>query len=157
VNRQDAGSAPSEEEVDRVSRVNPTGNLREGATIDVFVYSAVATPPAPTAVPAVSPARESVPVSAPFNITWTNYNQCPSGTTLTGYTVTATGEGASVTSTNPSNSTTATIQAGADAGEIEVSYTVTCGDTESAASPTLKVTVAAASTPTPTPTSTPND
>ncbi|NQX29149.1 protein kinase [Microbacteriaceae bacterium VKM Ac-2854] len=157
VNRQDAGSAPSEDEVDRVKSVNPTGNLREGATIDVFVYSAVATPPAPTAVPAVTPAVSSVAPGATFIVTWTNYNQCPSGNSVTGYTVTATGEGASVTSTNPSNSTTATIQAGTTPGEIDVTYTVTCGSTESAASPTLKVTVAAASTPTPSATSTPDD
>ena len=125
-------------------------------TIRVSVYLDVATPDAPTAVPTVTPAASSVDAGATFNVTWTNYNQCPSGTSVSGYRLTATGEGASVTSTNPSNSTTATIQAGASAGQIDITYTVLCGEPESPASPTLSVPVVAPTpTQTPTPTSSP--
>ena len=53
------------------------------------------------------PAASSVEPGETFNVTWSNYNQCPSGTSVTGYRVTVAGEGATVTSTNPSTSTTA--------------------------------------------------
>ncbi|MBF4461070.1 MULTISPECIES: protein kinase domain-containing protein [unclassified Rathayibacter] len=151
VRRSDGPSAASGDKVGTVAGVNPTANVAKGTTIDVSVYTAVATPDAPTAVPTVTPAASSVPAGSTFTVTWSNYNQCPSGTSVTGYRVTASGDGASVTSTNPSTSTTASIQAGSSAGTIEVTYTVLCGETESAASPTLSVTVA---TPTPTPTPT---
>ncbi|PPH66118.1 MULTISPECIES: protein kinase, partial [unclassified Rathayibacter] len=154
VRRADGPSAPTAEQVGLVEDVNPTANVVKGTTIEVSVFTEVATPDAPTAVPTVTPAASSVEAGATFNVTWSNYNQCPSGTSVSGYRVTATGEGASVTSTNPSNSTTATIQAGTTAGTIDVTYTVLCGESESAASPTLSVTVEEpAPTPAPTPTS----
>ncbi|PPF26361.1 MULTISPECIES: protein kinase [unclassified Rathayibacter] len=154
VRRADGPSAPAAEQVGLVEDVNPTANVVKGTTIEVSVFTEVATPDAPTAVPTVTPAASSVEAGATFNVTWSNYNQCPSGTSVSGYRVTATGEGASVTSTNPSNSTTATIQAGTTAGTIDVTYTVLCGESESAASPTLSVTVEEpAPTPAPTPTS----
>ena len=153
VDRVDGPNAPSADQVGLVEGVNPTANVVKGTTIEVSVFTDVATPDAPTAVPTVTPAASSVDAGATFNVTWSNYNQCPSGTSVSGYRVTATGEGASVTSTNPSNSTTAAIQAGPAAGSIDVTYTVICGETESAASPTLTVTVdAPAPTATPTPT-----
>lgn len=152
VSQADGPSASSADEVGLVSGVNPTANVVKGTTITVSVYTEVAVPDAPTAVPTVTPAASSVEAGATFNVTWSNYNQCPSGTSVTGYRVTTTGEGASVTSTNPSNSTTAAIQAGETAGTIDVTYTVICGETESAASPTLTVTVEEPA-PTPTPTS----
>ncbi|PPH07327.1 protein kinase [Rathayibacter sp. AY1H3] len=152
VRRADGPSAPTAEQVGLVEDVNPTANVVKGTTIEVSVFTEVATPDAPTAVPTVTPAASSVEAGATFNVTWSNYNQCPSGTSVSGYRVTATGEGASVTSTNPSNSTTATIQAGTTAGTIDVTYTVLCGESESAASPTLSVTV---EEPTPTPAPTP--
>ncbi|PPH53234.1 protein kinase [Rathayibacter sp. AY1E2] len=154
VRRADGPSAPTAEQVGLVEDVNPTANVVKGTTIEVSVFTEVATPDAPTAVPTVTPAASSVEAGATFNVTWSNYNQCPSGTSVRGYRVTATGEGANVTSTNPSNSTTATIQAGTTAGTIDVTYTVLCGESESAASPTLSVTVEEpAPTPAPTPTS----
>ncbi|KQQ07466.1 protein kinase domain-containing protein [Rathayibacter sp. Leaf296] len=153
VERVDGPNAATGEQVGTVSALTPTANVARGTTIRVSVYLDVATPDAPTAVPTVTPAASSVDAGATFNVTWTNYNQCPSGTSVTGYRVTATGEGASVTSTNPSNSTTATIQAGPAEGSLDITYTVICGETESAASPTLTVAVdAPAPTPTPTPT-----
>ncbi|KQQ18860.1 serine/threonine protein kinase [Rathayibacter sp. Leaf299] len=155
VERVDGPNAATAEQVGTVSALTPTANVARGTTIRVSVYLDVATPDAPTAVPTVTPAASSVDAGATFNVTWTNYNQCPSGTSVTGYRVTATGEGASVTSTNPSNSTTATIQAGPAEGSLDITYTVICGETESAASPTLTVAVdAPAPTPTPTPTGT---
>ncbi|KQQ06105.1 MULTISPECIES: protein kinase domain-containing protein [unclassified Rathayibacter] len=153
VSKEDGPSAPSADQVGYVQDVNPTANVVKGTTIVVTVYTEVAVPDAPSAVPTVTPAASSVETGATFNVTWSNYNQCPSGTSVTGYRVSAAGDGASVTSTNPSTSTTATIQAGAAAGTIDVTYTVLCGETESAASPTLTVTVAA---PAPEPTETPS-
>ncbi|KZX22507.1 Serine/threonine-protein kinase PknA [Rathayibacter tanaceti] len=148
VRRTDGPSAPTADQVGLVEDVNPTANVVKGTTIDVSVYTAVAVPDAPTAVPTVTPAASSVDAGATFTVTWSNYNQCPSGTSVSGYRVAASGDGASVTSTNPSTSTTASIQAGPAAGEIAVTYTVLCGETESAASPTLTVAVDA---PTPSP------
>ncbi|WP_367882227.1 serine/threonine-protein kinase [Rathayibacter oskolensis] len=153
VSKEDGPSAASADQVGYVQDVNPTANVPKGTTIVVTVYTEVAVPDAPSAVPTVTPAASSVEAGAAFNVTWSNYNQCPSGTSVTGYRVTATGEGASVTSTNPSTSTTATIQSGSAAGTIEVTYTVLCGETESAASPTLSVTVEEAA-PEPTPSAT---
>lgn len=158
VSQVDGPSAATADEVGLVSGVNPTANVVIGTTIAVTVYTEVAVPDAPTAVPTVTPAASSVEAGSAFTVTWSNYNQCPSGTSVTGYRVTATGGDAAVTSTNPSTSTTASLQAGPEAGTIDVTYTVLCGETESAASPTLSVTVDAPTpteTPTPTPTASP--
>ncbi|MCJ1673576.1 MULTISPECIES: protein kinase [unclassified Rathayibacter] len=153
VQREEGSSAPSSDQVGAVEEVNPTANVIKGTTIVVTTYTEVAVPGAPTAVPTVTPAASSVEPGDTFNVTWSNYNQCPSGTSVTGYRVTVAGEGATVTSTNPSTSTTATIQAGESAGTIDITYTVLCGEPESPASPTLSVPVVAP-TPTQTPTST---
>ncbi|NQX17094.1 protein kinase [Rathayibacter sp. VKM Ac-2857] len=155
VQREEGSSAPSSDQVGTVEEVNPTANVIKGTTIVVTTYTEVAVPGAPTAVPTVTPAASSVEPGETFNVTWSNYNQCPSGTSVTGYRVTVAGEGATVTSTNPSTSTTATIQAGSAAGTIDITYTVLCGEPESPASPTLSVPVTApAPTQTPTATST---
>jgi serine/threonine-protein kinase len=156
VQREEGSSAPSSDQIGTVEEVNPTANVIKGTTIVVTTYTEVAVPGAPTAVPTVTPAASSVEPGETFNVTWSNYNQCPSGTSVTGYRVTVAGEGATVTSTNPSTSTTATIQAGESAGTIDVTYTVLCGEPESPASPTLSVPVVApAPTQTPTATATP--
>ncbi|ROQ03561.1 serine/threonine-protein kinase [Rathayibacter sp. PhB93] len=156
VQREEGSSAPSSDQVGTVEEVNPTANVIKGTTIVVTTYTEVAVPGAPTAVPTVTPAASSVEPGETFNVTWSNYNQCPSGTSVTGYRVTVAGEGATVTSTNPSTSTTATIQAGESAGTIDITYTVLCGEPESPASPTLSVPVVApAPTQTPTATATP--
>ncbi|QHC57156.1 protein kinase [Rathayibacter sp. VKM Ac-2760] len=157
VQREEGSSAPSSDQVGTVEEVNPTANVVKGTTIVVTTYTEVAVPGAPTAVPTVTPAASSVEPGETFNVTWSNYNQCPSGTSVTGYRVTASGEGATVTSTNPSTSTTATIQAGSAAGTIDITYTVLCGEPESPASPTLSVPVEApAPTQTPSPSPTPS-
>ncbi|PPG85751.1 serine/threonine protein kinase [Rathayibacter rathayi] len=152
VRRADGPSAPTADQVGLVEDVNPTANVVRGTTIEVSVYTEVAKPNAPTAVPTLTPAASSVQAGATFTVSWSNYNQCPSGTTVTKYTATASGQGASVVSTE---GTTAKIQAGPSAGTIAVTYTVTCGGSESLASPTLSVTVdQPAPTDTPTPAAT---
>lgn len=151
VRRTDGPSAPTAEKVGTVEDVNPTANVIKGTTIDVSVYTEVAKPDAPTAVPTLTPAASSVQAGESFTVTWSNYNQCPSGTSVSGYRVATSGDGATVESANPSTATTATIRAGSAAGTIAVTYSVLCGESESAASPTLNVTVAAPK-PTPAPT-----
>ncbi|PPI56783.1 protein kinase domain-containing protein [Rathayibacter toxicus] len=144
VRRLDGPSAASDDKVGTVVTVNPTANVAKGTTIDVTVYTQVVTPPAPTAAPTL---KSSPPVIAGsrFTVTWDTYNQCPVGTSVSSYKVSAAGQGASVVDTT---STEATIQAGFSPGSVSITYTAVCGDRESSPSKALTVEVKAGPSPT---------
>lgn len=74
-------AAPDAASVDKVYDVNPTGPaVPNGSTINLTYYGPLPIAPAPAGAPTVT-------VGTTLTITWSAYNQCPSGHTLAGYSV----------------------------------------------------------------------
>ncbi|WP_066039914.1 serine/threonine-protein kinase [Herbiconiux solani] len=148
-NRVPGNAAPSADQVDVVYQATPVGNVAKGTTIALTVYTDVIVPDSPTTTPAVTSGSSDGKVRAgtDFTIGWTSYS-CPSGTTLTGYSVEATN--ATVT-TPPGTTTAATLTAtGAPGSTIEVKYNVSCSNSASGFSPSLTLTIEGGATPAPT-------
>jgi serine/threonine-protein kinase len=78
-----------------------------------------------------------VAAGASFTVGWVSYS-CPSGTSLTGYSVEATN--ATVTQ-QPTTDASATLTAGTTVGPVEVKYNVSCSGSASGFSPALTLTV----------------
>jgi len=144
-------AADSDEDVDMVYAINPTGNIAVGTVIEVTYYGPIASISAPSAPSAPSP----VAAGSTFAVTWPAYNQCPSGTERTGYGVSVSGAtspqgtqqvGAGVTSINVVAAAT---------GPITVNYVVYCNDRDSPSSGSVEITVTPApASPTPAPSET---
>ena len=134
-------AAPSEDQVDTVASLQPTGNVPKGSTITVTVYAEMeplAQPTAPKAT--VTDGNSRVAVN------W-NY-QCPAGQSLVDYTVSVTKNGSTSSSTVTTNSYEFSVSAG-DSGSV--SYTATCGGRTSDSSPDASFTVPGNPKPTSTP------
>jgi eukaryotic-like serine/threonine-protein kinase len=127
----DGDPAPTLAKVGTAENVQPVGNLQPGQTVTVSFYTAVATPPPPTA--------PTTAASAPYmpgdhvDVTWSAYTGCPSDLALSGYNVTVSGPGASATESNPITPAEAgeTINLGTS-GTTSVTYTAICGTGSSA-------------------------
>jgi serine/threonine-protein kinase len=149
------GAAPSEDKVETVSKVDPTGSLEAGDQIDVTYYTETATPDAPTAKPVVKDGNP-VPAGSQITVTWAAYQNCPGGTKVSGYSVNVAGS-ASPTGDQSVTGNSISLTTGAE-GKIAVKYKVFCGAKDSGYSPTLRVDIkddTSQETPTPTPTPTP--
>jgi len=146
-------AATSEDQVGKVYKVSPIGNVKRGTTIVLTVYGPMTTVEAPSTPPSLvstdpaMPTDGTVPTgTGSFTIKWNAFS-CPSGTSLSGYNVSATG---ATLLGSPGTGTTAQLQATAPVGShVTISYTVSCGDIESGASPTLTLTTASLVPPTP--------
>lgn len=80
----DGDAAPSDDKVGQVYNVTPSGNVVTTTPIALTVYSARAALPTPTDAPTIT--GEPVAGST-VTIAWGTGFTCPSGTTLSGYTV----------------------------------------------------------------------
>ncbi|TAJ48326.1 MAG: serine/threonine protein kinase [Herbiconiux sp.] len=149
--RVSGNAAPSADQVDVVYQASPVGNVQPGTTIKLTVYTDVIVPTAPSAAPTVSSGATGnvVPAGGTFVVNWTSYS-CPSGTTLSGYTVTATN--ATLQGEPGTNAQATFVATGAATSTIEVKYSVTCSGSASGQSPALTLTIGPAVTPTPVPT-----
>ncbi len=127
-------------QVGRVVRINPEGNLQRGREIEVFVYGAVAAPPAPGPLSA-TPAGPVEPGDT-VTISWPEYSSCPAGTSLSGYRFT-TGNGELAGGNEVSFSLTELDFVVGSAGTATLSYVALCGADmpPSNSSGTLSITV----------------
>jgi len=141
-------AADTEDQVDTVYGVNPTGTVVKGTQITVRVYSAVLPLENPAAAPTVNPA--SVEPGDTFNVSWPAQS-CPAGQELTDYEVVTDGGAESPGSVG--TGTSVDVRAGDNSFNVIYRYVCSSGSA-SEWSPEGKVRVAKA-TPTPTPTPTP--
>ncbi|WP_378144227.1 protein kinase [Cnuibacter sp. UC19_7] len=134
-----AGSpATSADQVDVVYQASPVGNVTKGTTITLTVYSPQIVPDAPTAAPKIQSGESGgkIPANGTFVVSWSPYS-CPSGTTLSGYTVQASNAAVTI---EPGTGTTATLQAAnAQGSSISITYAVSCSGAASGFSPPLNV------------------
>jgi serine/threonine-protein kinase len=157
-----AGSAAtSESDVEKVSKVDPTGPLHQGDAIDVTYSTATETPKAPSKAPSVQ-GQTPVPGDADITVTWPTYAGCPSGTDLKGYSVSIAGSSSPVGDRSQVSNSITLHTGPAGSAPITVKYKVFCGVKDSGYSPALSIPIAAgeqATTPpattTPSPTPTP--
>jgi len=149
--RVSGNAAPSADQVDVVYQASPVGNVQPGTTIKLTVYTDVIVPTAPSAAPTVTSGATGnvVPAGGTFVVNWTSYS-CPSGTTLSGYTVSATN--ATLQGEPGTNAQATFVATGAATSTIEVKYLVTCSGSASGQSPALTLTIGPAVGPSPTPT-----
>jgi len=133
-------AAPTPGDVGRVVSINPEGNLQKGREIEVRVYSAVGSPPAPGALTA-TPADPVAPGDE-VTISWSPYAGCPSGTSLSGYRFT-TSNGNLAGGNEVSAGVTELGFIVQDSGTATLSYVALCGADmpPSSSSPQLSITV----------------
>jgi serine/threonine-protein kinase len=136
---QEGNAADTQDNVDKVYSVNPTGPVKKGTTITAKYYAPVVMPDPPSDPPTANPSEKVVPGST-VTVTWPAQS-CPSGQTLAGYQVVAEGNGAAVQGANPTSPdvTQATVTAGT--GDFTVAYSYFCGQQQSDSSPTATVKV----------------
>ncbi|MGD8193625.1 protein kinase domain-containing protein [Herbiconiux sp. P18] len=147
-NRVVGNAAPTPEQVDVVYQATPVGNVQPGTTIALTVYGDVIVPDAPTSAPTTT--TNTVEPGEDFTVSWSSYS-CPSGTTLTGYTLQATN---ATLQAEPGTATSAQFKAtGPATSTIEIKYQVTCSGSASGFSPALTLSIEGGQ-PTPTPTAT---
>jgi hypothetical protein len=134
----DAAPAPSADQVGLSFFVDPTGNVQKGTTITVKLYGPVPTPSQPAAMTAPAGPYKS---SAVVPVTLPTYSGCPSGATLTGFTITSS-TGSTFTPANPAPANTVTVQftLSATPGPNTISYVAVCSSGTSPASPDLTIT-----------------
>ncbi len=163
----DAGLAPqvsagspagSAAQVGTVESTDPArGNLDEGSRLTITCFTEQTQIPAPDSAPTIDPAPAIANSTA--TVSWAAYNRCPSGTTLSGYTVTlggnATfqGNGGGQRQDFAPGTLSATVQVAAS-GTISASYVAVCSgggqQRDSASSPQAQVQIQAAPEPDPT-------
>ena len=139
VNLKEDKAAPSAALVGKVFDLNPTGNLKIGELITVLYYGPTPTLPAPSA-PTLSPpvAGNVVTGGVGFDIVWSVYNQCPSGSPLVGYVISFAG----TTENVGAGSTTAFLTPPNSPGtSASVTMQVLCGELTSGAGGALTVNI----------------
>jgi serine/threonine-protein kinase len=139
--------APATDRVATAYRVNPQGTVASDTLIAVYFYAAIPQPPKPrdlTVTPAVGPyAPESTVL-----LEWPSYAQCPSGFTLSSYTLQIVGgtilEGDGGNVFQPEQTAT-TVRLG-EGASLNASYLVNCASLTSPLSNELVVTITAPET-----------
>jgi tRNA A-37 threonylcarbamoyl transferase component Bud32 len=138
------GAAATQEQVDTVSAVTPRGNVEKGATIELTVYGPLPTVPAPDESPTFQGACGAggcqVSAGEQYTVSWSAFSQCPSGTSVSGYTVSIQG-GTTDAQDGFVTGTSALVTIDSDATSVVLSYTVTCGSATSPSSPSTSATV----------------
>ncbi|WP_258131001.1 protein kinase [Microbacterium sp. MYb66] len=145
----DGDPAPTDAEVGKVYRVDPSGNVETTQSITLTIYAARAGLPTPTDAPTIT----GDPVAgSTVTISWGTGFTCPSGTTLSGYVVSLQ-NGTFVSggpNFQPTQRNTQVKVADAEGQQLIVTYQGMCsgGDQRtSAASPPLSVPIVAAPAP----------
>ncbi len=140
--REVGAAAAAQDQVDTVSGVSPRGNVAPGSTIVLTVYGDLPSVPAPSASPSIANCASPCAVDAggTYTVSWSAFSQCPSGTSVSGYTLSIQGgtteaEGGFVTGTS------AVVTIDQAATSVIFSYTVTCGSATSPSSPSGSATV----------------
>ncbi|PSL38022.1 serine/threonine-protein kinase [Labedella gwakjiensis] len=135
-------AAATADQVDTVSAVAPRGNVDVGTTIELTVYGPLPTVEAPsesaTFQGACGAGGCQVTAGEQYTVSWPAYSQCPSGTSVTGYTVSI--QDGTVTTPAGTNAQ-AVVTIDDDATNVVLSYTVTCGSSTSPSSPSTSATV----------------
>ena len=139
--------APATDRVATAYRVNPQGTVASDTLIAVYFYAAIPQPPKPRdliVTPAVGPyAPESTVL-----LEWPSYAQCPSGFTLSSYTLQIVGgtilEGDGGNVFQPEQTAT-TVRLG-EGASLNASYLVNCASLTSPLSNELVVTITAPET-----------
>jgi tRNA A-37 threonylcarbamoyl transferase component Bud32 len=139
--RSTGNAATSEEQVGIVYAIDPEGNLQKGQIVTVTVYGPMAEIPTPTTAPTLSgegcdAAGQCVNVAAGSTVivNWPAFTQCPAGTQMLGYRITATG-GTPTTDGGAVSTNRGEVVVGDVAGPLSVSYSAFCGSSESEPSP----------------------
>jgi serine/threonine-protein kinase len=140
--------APSDGEVDRVYRVEPFGNVEITQPITLTVYGQRTALPVPTDAPTITNGTPTA--GGTVTISWGSGFTCPSGTTLSGYTVSLTnGTFVNGGPNFPASQRNAQVKVADAAGQqLIASYQGLCsgGDQRTSdASPQLSVTITPAS------------
>ena len=145
----EGNAAPTDAEVGKVYRVDPTGNVETTQAITLTIYAAREALPTPTDAPTIT----GDPVAgSTVTIAWGTGFTCPSGTTLSGYVVSVQ-NGTFVSggpNFQPTQRNTQIKVADAAGQQLIVTYQGMCsgGDQRtSAASPPLSVPIVAAPAP----------
>jgi len=135
---ENAGTPDSPDKANTVFSVDPTGNVKVGSTITVKVYGAFPTPSAPGNLNV--PSGTYAP-GATVNVTVPPYTGCPTGSELTGFTLSPSA-GSSVVGGNALAPTATAFvwTLSSTAGANTISYTATCSGIASPASSPLSVT-----------------
>ena len=120
----DGDPATSASQVGTAEDVNPTGALNPGTVVTVSFYTALPTPPAPSAPTAAG--GPPFAASTAYDVSWGAYSGCPSDLPLAGYNVSVTNGVAS--ESNPITPAEAgeSITTGTT-GTTSVTYTALCG------------------------------
>ncbi|MGO1543707.1 MAG: protein kinase domain-containing protein [Gulosibacter sp.] len=129
--RVEGNPATEEADVGTVHDINPTGNVRPGASISVMVFTDVEELEAPQDAPTVTTEGNRIVVGGLDNT-------CPPGQQFSGFTVTTAWSGGN-TETHTTSNPTVTINVPSNATTVNVSYTRTCGSEESPSSPATQL------------------
>jgi serine/threonine-protein kinase len=151
---QDA-AAPSSDEVDTVYETDPgSGELEAGSTVTVYYYGGVGAPPAPSSAPTLNSGSPQAGES--YRLSWSSYNQCTGGATVSQYNVSISGGFFTGSNTPfPAGTTSAEVQMD-DEGAFTASYTVTCSDGQTTGnSPSLSAAIQPEEEPQPSPSPSP--
>lgn len=134
--------APAADRVATAYRVNPQGTVASNTLIAVYFYAAIPQPPKPRDL-VVTPATGPWAPNSTVLLEWPGYAQCPSGFTLSGYTLQIVGgvilEGDGSTSFQPEQTAT-TVRLG-EGASMRASYLVNCATLPSPLSNELVVTI----------------
>lgn len=134
--------APAQDRVATAYRVNPQGTVAKNTLIAVYFYAAIPQPPKPRDL-VVTPASGPYAPNSTVLLEWPSYAQCPSGFTLSGYTLQIVG--GTILGGNGSNvfqpeQTETTVRLG-EGSSMKASYLVNCSSLSSPLSTELVVTI----------------
>ena len=132
--------APSQNDVGMSYQINPrSGEVQRGATITVFFYAPIPTPPQPGSL-AIAPGAGPYVGGTDVTLSWPAYSECPSGFSLTGYNFTIVGGNPSISNPVPAGTTQMTVTL-ADSGQLKVTYVALCGSLQSQRSAELSINI----------------
>ena len=124
-----------------VYEVSPRGNVRKGELVTITVYSGVLAPGQPSRP---STSASGVTAGDEVEVQIPTYSGCPTGTSLTAFSLSVTNGSADPANPLPASTTSVTVTVGDTApGRTSVSYTAQCSGIESASSDTLDIDYAA--------------
>jgi len=134
--------APAADLVQTAYRVNPQGTVAKNTLIAVYFYAAIPQPPKPRDL-LVTPAVGPYEPGATILLEWPGYAQCPSGFTLSSYTLQIVGgqilDGSGGTVLQPEQ-TAVNVLVG-QGTSLKASYLVNCGTLSSPLSNELTLTI----------------
>ncbi|PDQ36336.1 MAG: serine/threonine protein kinase [Candidatus Lumbricidophila eiseniae] len=137
VNLQPGTPADDPSKTDTVSGINPSGPVPVGTQITVTFFTAPVPPTAPSLAPTVPPASTGKQAT----VTW-EPQSCPTGQTLSGYSISVTGAAAASNAVVSASTTNTQITVNGSPGQtFGVSFRYFCGRQASPYSPTVTVTI----------------